>query len=512
MKIMKKWARRSYRIFRRWPVVVSGMQWLYHKLSPLLNVHMRSYKYHPDSSSFSKEKREIKELKDVYIAIICDEMTYRGFKEECHCEFLTPANWMDVFSQKKPDIFLCESAWTGIEGFGDCWRGRIYKSDKARFENRKDLLNILDFCHRSGVPTVFWNKEDPVFFEDKEHDFVSTALLFDYIYTTSVECVEKYKQLGHQKVDTLMFGFAPKLFNPMDRRPEANKAVFAGSWYQDQEKRCEEMKKLFDNVLGAGLELEIYDRHWNSNNPINQYPQKYRSYIHQGVSFSKLSSVLKSAQYAININTVQESKTMFARRVFEMMASDLMVISNASKGMKELFGESVWFIDDRFDVEQLELYKRQNFKQVFTKHTCKQRLQKVMCDTGIIKEISVPRIFVIYQSMESDAREHFNKIKYPNKIGSIERGGVLHTLEGKEAAPKMRDSDFVIWIENTKTVPDLELMIAQYAYIDQACGICEGVPRYRFTVNADNQQTLFSAVHYDEIVQDKLVLTKKYYI
>lgn len=512
MKLVGKWGRRAYDRFRDIPIVVGIMQWIYYTISPISNPHLRSYKYKAEQEvPLDRKPYKQEELKNLKIAIICDEMTFRGFETECQCFFITPANWMKVFRKEKPDLFFCESAWSGIEEYPESWRGRIYRSNKVRFDNRNDLLNILDFCHRSHIPTVFWNKEDPTYFEDREHDFVNTALMFDYIYTTAEECVEKYKALGHNHVKTLMFGFSPMLFNPLNRKPDEKKVVFTGSWYADQKQRCKDMSKLFDRIIELGLSLEIYDRHWDSNNPINQFPDKYKRYIHKGVSFSKLNEVLKSACFGVNINTVKDSNTMFARRVFEMMASNLMIISNDSVGMRKLFGTDIWFVDEEFNIEEVEVSCRRNFRKVFIEHTCKQRLIQVAKDIGCLEKISEPMIAIIYHEDKALAKTHFDRIKYPAKKGGIEKEGVIYGLEEKKF--KLEDAAFIIEIEDIEQVPDLELMVSQFSYIDSTCcGICERTPRYTYQTDANNGQTLFSIEQYRKIREDKKIITKKYCI
>lgn len=515
MEVINRWGRKVYAKYHGNRMLSSIMQWMYHKLSPIIYSYMRSYKYRAKQEVPLEGKREIrKSLKEVQVAIICDEMTFEGFKNECQCVFVTPANWMTVFRNVKPDIFFCESAWSGIKPYDNCWRGRIYKSNKTKFENRKDLLNILDFCHRNDIPTVFWNKEDPTFFGDQEHNFVDTALLFDYIYTTSVECVAKYRQLGHKRVDTLMFGFAPKLFNPIGRNSDMKKAVFAGSWYNDQTERCQDMEKVFDSVLKAGLELQIFDRHWETNNPINRFPDKYQDYIHKGVSFNKLNELLKTAEYGININTVKHSKTMFARRVFEMMASGLMVISNESEGMRELFGEDIWFVDHSFDINHIEESRRNNFRQVFLHHTCRHRLQKVMLSAGVLTVCIEPVVWVIYPSGKNEeSKRHFERITYKSKKGVIRQNNKLYHLQDNSVCleAEIAPSDYVINIVDIKHIPDIELMIAQFSYIDEECGICEKEPRYTYSIDDNNGQTLFIARRYKNISNNKFN-TKKYHI
>ena len=67
---------------------------------------------------------------------------------------------------------------------------------------RTGLQALVQHCRDAGVPTVFWNKEDPPHFED----FLDTARLFDHVFTTDAECVPAYRErLGHDRVGVLPF-------------------------------------------------------------------------------------------------------------------------------------------------------------------------------------------------------------------------------------------------------------------------------------------------------------------
>ncbi|BDZ42873.1 hypothetical protein GCM10025865_21720 [Paraoerskovia sediminicola] len=48
-----------------------------------------------------------------------------------------------------------------------------------------ELRGITRWCRENDVPTVFWNKEDPVHFDL----FVATAALFDVVFTTDVDSI-----------------------------------------------------------------------------------------------------------------------------------------------------------------------------------------------------------------------------------------------------------------------------------------------------------------------------------
>ncbi|MGD7428480.1 CgeB family protein, partial [Ralstonia pseudosolanacearum] len=213
-------------------------------------------------------------------------------------------------------------------------------------ENRKVLLSILEYCNKSGIPTVFWNKEDPTHHNDRVHDFVKTASLFDYIFTTAEECVDSYKyNYGVKNVFSLPFGTNPRLFNPVVIVKRNDHVVFAGSWYENHTERCNKMKHILDNLIDNGFKLDIYNRYHGDSDPLHIWPEKYTPYLLPAKPHHEMPEVYKSSVYGLNFNTVTSSSTMFARRIFDLMSSNTLVISNYAKGIDEMFGDLVIFPD-----------------------------------------------------------------------------------------------------------------------------------------------------------------------
>lgn len=272
------------------------------------------------------------------VAFLCDEMTWRDFQDCCEAVFLHPKTYRQQLKELKPDMFFCESAWSGIDAYPGVWRGRVYRDKRVSFENRDLLLDILDYCKKCEIPTAFWNKEDPTYFDHDIYDFTDTALRFDYVFTTAQECIARYQQRGHQHVFLLPFGVNTNLFYPEPETQKRNAAVFAGSWFGDHPSRCEALAALLDYVLDQGWELVIYDRYSAAPEARYRFPEKYLPYIRPAVPFSRMPEICRKYEYAINVNTVVDSPTMISRRVLQLAASGVKIISNETMGFDALKG------------------------------------------------------------------------------------------------------------------------------------------------------------------------------
>ena len=226
-------------------------------------------------------------------------------------------------------------------------------------------------------------------FTDRVHDFIATAKEFDYVFTTAEECCELYKQeYGVKNVFALPFATNPKLFNPIATRPRTNKVVFAGSWYANHEERSAVMERIMDALVESGYELEVYDRYHGSGDPLHEWPEKYKKFIRPGQPHQQMPDVYRSSQYGLNFNTVTDSATMFARRVFELMSSNTLVISNYSKGVDKMFGGLVVFADrdaDRLQSlssREIEEIKERSLQLVLEEHTYTSRWQEILTKVG----------------------------------------------------------------------------------------------------------------------------------
>jgi len=198
-------------------------------------------------------QRQITNPRKLKVAMVVDEFTYESLRHECEAIYLSPDNWLQTMRLKKPDLFFCESAWTGKDPDKREWRGKIYSSINFNKENRTELLKIIQYCKENGIVTVFWNKEDPSHFDDKVHNFVDTALKFDYIFTTAEECVERYKkEYNHNNVYPLMFAVQPRQFNPIETCERTDEIIFSGSYYRQHPQRCKVMDQIFNLIIQQG--------------------------------------------------------------------------------------------------------------------------------------------------------------------------------------------------------------------------------------------------------------------
>lgn len=269
------------------------------------------------------------------VASILDEMSAACFAPECDLVPLTLDGWADQLDEHQPDLLLVESAW---QGNGGEWHYRIAKYPRKDLAGLPALRALIDGCRKRGIPTVFWNKEDPVHFDR----FVDAAALFDHVFTTDARCIDRYRALpGERTVDALPFAAQPRIHNPaavVDER--SSSPCFAGAWYRD---RHPDRRAALEAILDAARPygLVIYDRTFGTDDPAFGFPERFQPHVLGKLPYDRVLDVYKSHRVFLNANSVVDSPTMCSRRVFELAACDTAIVSTPGAALTELLGDAV---------------------------------------------------------------------------------------------------------------------------------------------------------------------------
>ena len=284
------------------------------------------------SSRYSGATRQAGER--LRVASILDEMSAACFAPECDLAPLALDGWAAQLDERAPDLLLVESAWNGNGGE---WQYRIAEYPRKDLVGLPALRALLDGCRERGIPTAFWNKEDPVHFER----FAEAASLFDHVFTTDARCVERYRALpgGERTVTPLPFAAQPRIHNPAAAVPERSASpCFAGAWYRDRHPdRRRSLAGLLDAARPYGL--VIYDRSFGGDDGAFGFPERFAPHILGKLPYERILDVYKSHRVFLNANSVADSPTMCSRRVFELAACDTAILSTPGAALAALLGE-----------------------------------------------------------------------------------------------------------------------------------------------------------------------------
>jgi spore maturation protein CgeB len=350
------------------------------------------------------------------IGCVFDTFTYNCYRYEFNCIRPSPETWNKVFSANPPSALFVESAWRGNE---NTWQNQI-----GKFSNTSEInLNaLLHWCKSKDIPTIFWNKEDPVHYDY----FIKDAKKFDFIFTTDEGVVAKYQADSlNDKVFPLPFAAQPMIHNPVKDVPRDGSACFAGTYYnQRYVERKGDMEILLRPALDFGL--EIYDRNFGVEGMAAEqyrFPDIYQPVIKGRLDYGDMIKAYKKYKVFLNVNSVRNSTTMFARRVFELLASGTPVISTYSRGIVEILGEGTVLLTDSEAETKAHLQNLLSDEQywwrislagmrkVLESHTYTNRTQEVFARVGLqFREPDPVRFAIVSMVGSLHEAEYIGKI------------------------------------------------------------------------------------------------------
>ncbi|WP_429144827.1 glycosyltransferase family protein [Aeromonas veronii] len=325
----------------------------------------------------------------INVVSISDKFTYECFRYEANFIPLTKKNWKAEIDAANPVLFFVESAWNGNDGE---W---TYTMASYKKHLGDPLREAIKYCQSKNIPVVFWNKEDPTNYDV----FIDVAADCDYIFTTDGGIVDKYKaRVGHDRVYPLAFAAQPAIHNPIrDKRKKLStyEACFAGSWYNNgHDTRRIQTEIVLDGAMHR--ELHVYDRmlHATKHRESRIFPAKYQPFIVGYLSYDQMVTAYRQYKLFLNINTVQDSPTMFSRRVFEILACGTPVVSTHSDGMKAMLGEHVHIVNNKDEVKSIvqqllesdldrERLGHQAARHCLQHHSYQQRFEQILKTIGV---------------------------------------------------------------------------------------------------------------------------------
>lgn len=284
--------------------------------------------------------------KQYNVACILDLFSYECFSYDLKLHPLKHNDWENTFRKNKIDFFLCESAWSGNNG---SWDRQITSYNQSR---RSELNNLLNYLDKNKIPKIFYNKEDPFNFKLFKNFAAKFNKHNDCIITTDENMITQYKKLGCNNVIAFPFCCQPVIHNPINKQESTNKnIIFPCSYYVHKYKeRCTTMKQMI-NLHQQNI--HIYDRQYIFNKQTKQiaqfnkyanwynFPLQYDNLIKGSLNYKQVLYLYKQYKCVMNVNTVTDSNTMFARRVIEAAASNIPIISNKSLGVTKIFGNLI---------------------------------------------------------------------------------------------------------------------------------------------------------------------------
>lgn len=312
-------------------------------------------------------------------AVILDDFSYQCFDGALNQYRLVPKNATLDVEIIRPDFLLVESAWNGNNGV---WRYMVTSSSRPK----PPLVRLIERCRQLDIPTVFWNKEDPPHYSQ----FISTAKYFDYVFTTDADMIPRYHDdIPGAHVDLLRFAASRRIHTPERVTDYRDRDVaFGGQYFRHKFlERRKQMDTLFP--IAAQYDFAIYSRALGGD-PNYQFPSRYQKYVEGSLPYEQMVEQYRRFKVFLNVNSVTRSKTMCARRVYELSASKTITIGTASEAIRSVYPSDEVLLSDSADVLQEYFanaignpaYRRevtQNaWRRTLASHTYHHRVQQIV--------------------------------------------------------------------------------------------------------------------------------------
>lgn len=408
------------------------------------------------SSYYSKSK--------ITVGIISDEFMLNYYSGAVNIIYLSPENYKIKMLTEKIDFILFVSCWSGLAGE---WRGVTYESNI-----QNTLFEVFTLAKKKSIPIVFQTIEDP----SNYNTFLPIAMKSDYIFTSDSSMISQYnKDTGNKNVYLLKYGVNPMFHNPVGfctgnkaKIIKKNSVFFAGSWASRYQERCVDSQMIFDGVLDTTNLLFIADR--NNGNPEYYFPNKYWQYILPPISHDLLQRVHKLFEWSINVNSIKNSPTMCAMRVYELQALGSLILSNYSNAVFNTF-PNIFLINRKDEIGEIisnyseeDKYKMQvhAIRNVFSQNTVFERLKYIFDKIGIKEVINTDkRILVVSKKITTGIKKCFDSQTYQNKRLVTEK-------EFSKLAAKNTDFQFVAYFDDKYKyeIYYLEDMVNAFKYTD----------------------------------------------
>jgi len=188
---------------------------------------------------------------------------------------------------------------------------------------------IFQIKEELSPKTIFWMPDDPQLFEQISH---KVAYAYDYVLTSSEQCIPMYKDLGVKKVEYTPFFCDPSIHKKLSldrisKEKYGADVCFIGSYYPERGRLINKIKNIHIKIWGPGWKY-----HFKSKN-------KKIKIMGDWADQTTIVKAFNSSKIVLNIHHVQmKYGGMKANsRVFEATGCKAFHLTDKTFGLEDLF-------------------------------------------------------------------------------------------------------------------------------------------------------------------------------
>ncbi len=399
------------------------------------------------------------------IGIICEDKFLKYVEPAANFIYITPSNYDSFLSENsktaehvgcdkeqggagknKIDLLLITSTWLGIDGV---WRGLTFKSENtnAVTEQGKVLIECIRLCHEQKIPVVFYFTESAAYCDL----FDKYAVLSDYIYTAdaSILSLLKGKYANARIVEYMPLGINPLINNPIGKNNviENDSVIYSSGWINSLEDRSSWLNKTFNSINDLKFNFHVLDNLANIKLKEYSYPEHLKNNISEGSSEEQINKIHKLADWSVNYNPYVSGSRFISFKEFELQANGCLVLSNYNEELINLLptsfvvNDSLNIVDYMKKISKEEMYNHRllSVRTIMSKHTCFNRVNRILKNAELDSEFELPKILVIGEQTQNNF-ENFNRQTYPNKVFISPDNAILELVSGFDAVTWFDDN------------------------------------------------------------------------
>jgi spore maturation protein CgeB len=242
---------------------------------------------------------------------------------------------------------------------------------------------ILKIKREVGAKAIFWMHDDPQLFDEISRN---AAFAYDYVLTSSEQCIPMYRYMGIKNVEYMPFMCDPTIhkkveLTELEKEKYGSDVCFVGTYYYEREYFLRALKDFNLKIWGPG---------WDNSCVDNAIKIKVMG---RAVSPEIMVKIFNASKIVLNIHHAQmKYGGMKANsRVFEATGCGSLHLTDKTVGLEDLFecGKEVICYNDKKELvesvkyyldnpEEREEIANKGQKRAYKDHTVYKRMERVL--------------------------------------------------------------------------------------------------------------------------------------
>lgn len=240
---------------------------------------------------------------------------------------------------------------------------------------------------KQKTKNILWSPDDPQLF-DRVSKYISKP--YDFVFTSSLDCVDKYKSVGVKRVEYIPFFCIPSIDRPLklteeDKRKYKCDLSFIGKIYPERE-------KVIKSMLSLNIDIRIYGFRWNYSD--REVMKRYLG----SPDDEGYRKILNASKIVLNIH-INPMRFGGATnlRVFEATGCKSFLLTDKPRGLEDMFEtrkEIETYQNENELIEKIKYYlnnpkerqkiAKKGHERAYRDHTAEKRVKRII---EIIEEI-----------------------------------------------------------------------------------------------------------------------------